>query len=207
LGVLLHKHSNVEMTFNFDPHNSEQMPASAADSNPSARSLDAVQRDRFEMLSAYMDGEVTADERRTVEDWLANDPTVQKLHSRLLRLRQTFQTMPVPVTDEKAVQQTVDAVLARVDRRPRFSAIWGGIAVAAVAIGAISTSLMGDRSPFFQMAQSPRDATQTQPAAKPEPLLIALDQPLIAISKTPVAVQADSGSPARLPQNSTENVR
>jgi len=194
------------MTFNFDPHNSEKMPSSSADSNLPARSLDAVQRDRFEMLSAYMDGEVTADERRTVEEWLTNDPTVQKLHSRLLRLRQTFQAMPVPVTDEKAVQQTVDAVLARVDRRPRFSVIWGGLAVAAVAVGAISTNLMGDR-PFFQMAQSLRDPAQTQPAVKPEPLLIALDQPLIAISKTPVAAQADSLSPSSLPQNSNNNVR
>jgi anti-sigma factor RsiW len=194
------------MTFNFDPHNSKKMPSSSADSNSSARSLDAVQRDRFEMLSAYMDGEVTADERRTVEEWLTNDPTVQKLHARLLKLRQTFQAMPVPTASEKAVQQTVDAVLARVDRRPRFSAIWGGIALAAVAIGAISTNLMGDRS-FFQMAQSSRDPVQTQPAVKPEPLLIALDQPLIAISKTPVAAQADSGSPSPLPQNSNNNVR
>ncbi|PZV17647.1 MAG: Fis family transcriptional regulator [Leptolyngbya sp.] len=182
------------------------MPSSSADSNPPARSLDAVQRDRFEMLSAYMDGEVTADERRTVEEWLANDPTVQKLHSRLLRLRQTFQAMPVPVTDEKAVQQTVDAVLTRVDRRPRFSVIWGGIALAAVAVGAISTNLMGDRS-FFQMAQSSRDPAPTQTAAKPEPLLIALDQPLIAISKTPIANKGASVSPSPLPQNSNNNIR
>ena len=195
------------MTFNFDPHNSKKMPSSSADSNPSARSLDAIQRDRFEMLSAYMDGEVTADERRTVEEWLTNDLTVQKLHARLLRLRQTFQAMPVPATNEKAMQQTVDAVLARVDRRPRFSAIWGGVALAAVAIGAISTSLMGDRSPFFQMAQSSRNPAQTQPTAEPEPLLIALDQPLIAISKTPVAAQADSVSPSSLPRNSNDNVR
>ncbi|MEX0269988.1 anti-sigma factor [Leptolyngbyaceae cyanobacterium UHCC 1019] len=194
------------MTFNFDSSNSKQMP-SAADSNSSARSLDAVQRDRFEMLSAYMDGEVTADERRTVEEWLANDPTVQKLHTRLLRLRQTFQAMPVPSTDEKAVQQTVDAVLARIDRRPRFSVIWGGVALAAVAVGAISTSLMGDRSPFFQMAQSSRDPAQTQTAAKPEPLLIALDEPLIAISKTPVAAQAESVSPSSLSRDSNNNVR
>ncbi|MBM0741566.1 Fis family transcriptional regulator [Phormidium sp. CLA17] len=195
------------MTFNFDSQNSEQMPSGADDFNVPARSLDAVQRDRFEMLSAYMDGEVTADERRMVEEWLANDPTVQKLHFRLLKLRQTFQAMPVPTANEKAVQQTVDAVLARVDRRSRFSAIWGGIALAAVAVGAVSTSLMGDRSPFFQMAQSSRDGAQTQTAVKPEPLLIALDQPLIAISKTPVAAQADGISPSPLPQNSNSDVR
>lgn len=100
------------------------------------------------------------------------------------------------MADEKAVQHTVDAVLARIDRRPRFSVIWGGVALAAVAVGAISSNLLGDRSPLFQMAQSSRDAAQTQTASKPEPLLIALDQPLIAISKTPVAEQADRESPS-----------
>jgi anti-sigma factor RsiW len=195
------------MTSNFDPHNSEQMPSPDSGFNPPVRSRDTVQRDRFELISAYMDGEVTADERRIVEDWLANDLTVQKLHARLLKLRQTFQTMPVPASSDASVQQTVDAVLARVERRPRFSVIWGGLAIAAVAVGAISTSLLGERSPFFQMAQSSRDAAQTQTATKPEPLLIALDQPLIAISKTPVADQNDPRSSSPLPQNSSNNVR
>ncbi|MEL6165322.1 MAG: zf-HC2 domain-containing protein, partial [Cyanobacteria bacterium J06628_3] len=45
-----------------------------------------VKRDRFELLSAYLDGEVTAAERRQVEEWLANDSSVQNLHKRLLSL-------------------------------------------------------------------------------------------------------------------------
>ena len=31
-----------------------------------------VKRDRFELISAYLDGEVTAAERKQVEEWLVN---------------------------------------------------------------------------------------------------------------------------------------
>jgi len=39
--------------------------------------MDMLKRDRFELLSAYLDGEVTAAQRQQVEDWLGNDPEVQ----------------------------------------------------------------------------------------------------------------------------------
>lgn len=173
------------MTANFDSQNSDHQ-SRARNQNQPSRSPDVLQRDRFELLSAYMDGEVSADERRQVEDWLAHDPTVQQLYSRLLKLRQAFQTMPVPTSNDQAVQHTVDAVLARVDQRPRLSVIWGGIAVAAVAVGAFTSALIGD-SPFkTQIAQKPDQPTNVQsPVAKEEPLLVALDKPLVSISEAP----------------------
>lgn len=155
--------------------------------NPNSGSLDTIQRDRFELLSAYLDGEVTAAERKQVEDWLTSDPTVQRLYTRLLKLRQGLQNMPVP-TSERSVQQTVDDVFARVERRPKLSVVWGGAAIAALFIGTLATVLPG-RSPIPQMAESPQE--QTQPAESEtensEPLLIALDKPLVAIPKAPVA--------------------
>jgi anti-sigma factor RsiW len=45
-------------------------------------------RDRFELLNAYLDGEVTAAERRQIEDWLTTDSTIQCLYARALELRQ-----------------------------------------------------------------------------------------------------------------------
>ena len=39
------------------------------------------QRDRFELLSAYIDGEVTAAERGQIEQWLTTDPEVQCLYA------------------------------------------------------------------------------------------------------------------------------
>lgn len=198
--------SDVEMTSNSNSHNSDQQSFSANKNRQASHSVDAMQRDRFEMLSAYLDGEVSADERRQVEEWLANDPTIQRLHTRLVKLRQAFQTMPVPTSSEEAVQQTVDAVLARVDRRPRLSLIWGGIAAAAVAVGAISSVLLGDNSPLPQLAGNQSD-TQTAQTNNPnaEPLLIALDEPLVSIPKTPVA--SPNAENARFPVESNDNVR
>jgi anti-sigma factor RsiW len=190
---------------NFDPLHSES-PSSP--NRQDARSLDAIQRDRFELLSAYMDGEVTADERRQVEDWLATDPTVQNLHSRLLNLRQAFQTMPIPESEQVSVQKTVDAVLARVDRRPRLSVIWGGIAIAAVAVGAVGSFLLGDRSPMPQLANrnTPTESIQSSPNTPDSAvMLVALDKPLVSLPKAPVADPSDS-APTNL-QNDNSSVR
>lgn len=54
---------------------------------------DVMRRDRFELLSAYLDGEVTAQERAVVQHWLNTDPTVTCLYHRLLCLRQGCQDL------------------------------------------------------------------------------------------------------------------
>lgn len=173
--------------------------------NSSPRALDVMHRDRFELLSAYMDGEVTADERRQVEDWLSNDPTVQRLYERLLKLRQSFQAMPVPISDECSVERTVDSVLARVDRRPRRALVWGGIAIAAVVIGAVSSVFLGDRAPVPQLAQTRQETQQPandSPAEPAEPLLVALDKPLISIPASSSSSQSGADETFN-PSNST----
>ncbi|MEM7066612.1 MAG: hypothetical protein AAF572_26040 [Cyanobacteria bacterium P01_B01_bin.77] len=51
---------------------------------------------RFELLSAYLDDEVTAKERQLVAQWLRDDPSIQKMYQQLLMLRQAIRTSPVP---------------------------------------------------------------------------------------------------------------
>lgn len=191
------------MTSNFDSPNFTPQAATSENLNSSPRALDVMHRDRFELLSAYMDGEVTADERRQVEEWLTNDPTVQRLHERLLKLRQSFQAMPVPISDERSVEKTVNSVLARVDRRPRKAVVWGGIAIAAMVVGAVSNVFLGDHSPIPQIAQAPQESTQrlnSDPTS--EPLLVALDKPLISIPATTSSPQPGAGNSLN-PSNST----
>lgn len=188
----IHK-SDVEMTANFDSQNSEKHPLAGDRSQPTA-APDLWQRDRFELLSAYLDGEVSADERRQVEDWLANDPTVQQLHARLLKLRQAFQAMPIPMADERAVQATVDAVFAKVDRRSHPARwLWGGVAIAAVALGAVTSTFLGENrlSPSLVGQNSDPTNVQPSPTDNTEPLMIALDKPLVSISDQP------QGTPAK----------
>ena len=192
------------MNSELNPFN-ENSPDSANHPNPG--SLNEAQRDRFELLSAYLDGEVTATERKQVEDWLAHDPVVQRLHSRLLKLRQGFQSLPVP-TPERSTQQMMDQVFAQVERRPKLSLIWGGAAaIAALFVGALSLGLPG-QSPLPQIAQSPRSqpsTTKPAPQTSPsEPLLVALDQPLVTLPKNsrPLKSPIASPSPDTLPESS-----
>lgn len=168
-----------------------------------------LQRDQFELLSAYLDGEVTAAERRGVEELLSHDEQTKQLYSRLLKLRSGFQGLPL--TAAQPVNSTVDQVMERLDR-PRISRrawVLGGGAIAATAIGAF-TGLFGAQPRLgYQFAlQEPAEleAVATAPVrtlvdsvVKPIPfstteilgaepevaddvLMIALDQPLLGLS-------------------------
>jgi hypothetical protein len=139
-----------------------------------ATACSASQRDRFELLSAYLDGEVTASERRQVEAWLATDAKTQCLYSRLLTLRQGLQTLPI-VKSEQSVEQFVDQVTARLDYQPRRW-IWGGLAVAAMLVGAIFTAVPQDR--YAPSIADSLDSTEEVPSAG---LMIALNHPPIEI--------------------------
>ncbi|MDF5734925.1 MULTISPECIES: anti-sigma factor family protein [unclassified Nostoc] len=156
--------------------------------NESTGLMDMVKRDRFELLSAYLDGEVTAIERRQVEEWLANDASVQCLYARLLKLRQGLRTLPVP-TAQQSPEATVQQVLKRLRRRSRFNWMVGVAAVAACAIGAIS-GLVSGGSRTAQLAQRPQiEPIQTYSASMvpPSPLMVGLNNPVIEIPKAAVA--------------------
>jgi anti-sigma factor RsiW len=173
------------MTYDSNSNNDNLQSAPANQQNPSPGSLGTIQRDRFELLSAYLDGEVTAAERKQVEEWLASDSTIQHLHTRLLKLRQALQTIPAPASQQSA-QETVDRVFARVERKSRLTLVWGGAAIAALLVGTVATLFSGDRfAP--QIAKSPEQIQAPQADSVGEPLLVALDRPLVAIPKAPVA--------------------
>ncbi|MEG4108867.1 zf-HC2 domain-containing protein [Microcoleus sp. S13_C5] len=130
-----------------------------------------MMRDRFELLSAYLDGEVTAAERRQVEEWLTNDPTTKRLYSRLLMMQQSFQAMPVPAAEQSA-QELATKVLQRVERKPKQTWILGGGAIAALLIAVVS-GVGGGRQLFApQFARSPVPAES-------DGLIMALNEPLV----------------------------
>jgi anti-sigma factor RsiW len=119
-------------------------------------------RDLFELLSAYLDGEVSAKERRQIEDWLTTDPGVQRLYARVLKLRQTWQPMPVP-TAQQPGSGTVRQVFPRLNNRPKIAVICGATVLATVLLGALSARLPGHQSPVPTMATAP------QPVVEPKP--------------------------------------
>ena len=140
--------------------------------------MDMQQRDLFELLSAYLDGEVTAKQRRQIEEWLTTDPVVQRLLARVLKLRQRWRTMPVPLQGQP-VSRKVGQVFPRLNTRPKMAVIWGGTVLAAMFIGALSDRLPGRQSPV------PTMATASQPIALPATLMLTLNTPVVEIPKSP----------------------
>lgn len=177
------------MTSNFNDPNDQHQPTPMTGQNSPSGSSNLIQRDRFELLSAYLDGEVTAVERKQVEAWLASDTAVQRLHSRLLKLRHGLQNMPVPASPQ-ATEQTVQNVLHRIDRQPKLSLVWGGAAIAALFVGALVSSILPiSQTPAPQIAKGSQQPGIESPQTNGnEALLVALDKPLVAIPKTPVVV-------------------
>ena len=140
-----------------------------------------VKRDRFELLSAYLDGEVTAAERRQVEEWLANDSSVQNLHKRLLSLRQGLRNLPVP--QEKSIEETVDSVMTRLRRRTRKAWMFGGAAVAACVIGSLSSLIPNGESGIVRLASNPLEQTQKSSSDDGSFPMVALNKPPLPIPK------------------------
>lgn len=147
-----------------------------------------IERERFELISAYLDDEVTADERSEVEGWLDNEPEVQDLYERLVKLHHGFEMMPRPPATE-SVEETIDAVFSRLDKKekPKLILIWSGAgALAATLIAAISSVLSGGNSLIPQLVQSPQPPVS--PISSPQqaavaPIRMALDRPVVNIPK------------------------
>lgn len=155
--------------------------------------MDNFKRDRFELISAYLDGEVTADERRQVEEWLKTDTSAQCLYNRLLKLRQTFRVMPMPSAEQATdlAESTVQQVMRRVERRPRVVAAWGGAAIAAgflgflvhlPDIGSVAMQQVASRS-----VEKESISKSVPTLVEPDALMIALDRPIIEIPKAPTS--------------------
>lgn len=141
------------------------------------RELDVTKRDRFELLSAYLDGEVSPEERRLVMTWLANDPNMQCLYSRLLHIRQGFQGICQASWESDAVDCTAAAVVHKLNYRFRLTCMAGLTAAAVAVIGVFSGTL---NYPVGRFALIPT----TSPSSSEDSLEIALDQPPITIPKS-----------------------
>lgn len=132
------------MTSNFDKHGPSHQRDAVSKPSPGqsapAAALDNLKRDRFELLSAYLDGEVTVSERRQVEQWLETDHNIRCLYSRLLKLRQGMRTMAVPAS-KRSVEQTIQAVYKKADRTPKVVIAWVGAALALLAVPVFSNDL------------------------------------------------------------------
>lgn len=190
--------SNFESEQNQNHQGSgDELAGNQAQNNHHQGNVTTMTCDRFEMLSAYLDGEVTVAERRQVEDWLANDPATKALYSRLLGMQHSFQSMPVPASEQSA-QELAAKVLQRVERKPKRMIVWGGCAIAALFVAVVS-GVGGGRQLFApQFAQSPGNpeydglvVALNEPVVEiinPNDLILGVDAPVVEIPKSGVAI-------------------
>ena len=151
----------------------DSLAQNQANNNYPQGNVTTMMRDRFELLSAYIDGEVTAAERRQVEEWLTNDPTTKRLYSRLMMMQQGFQSMPVPASEQSA-QELATKVLQREGRKTKRTWVLGGGAIAALLMAVVS-GVGGGRQLF-----APQFAASPVPAES-DGLIVALNEPVVEI--------------------------
>lgn len=134
----------------------------------------AVFDERFELLSAYLDGEVTASERQQVEAWLATDRAFQQQYRQMQNIHVAFPLMTVP--SSQSAEALAEGVFGKIDRNRNRKFFWiGGGAIAATLLAAVTGlgGLFGDRSPQLQFAENK--------ANTPAPLMVALNDPILVM--------------------------
>ena len=133
----------------------------------------------YELLSSYIDGEANPEERRQVEQWLATDPQVKRCYQQLRSLSSQWQSLPVPTSEQSAPDELAQAVFEKVNRRTYRRVAWGGTAIAALFVATVSSVSFGSFSRIPQFASRPNN--------QPEPLKIALNEPIVPIVRTDAA--------------------
>jgi len=143
--------------------------------------------ERFELLSAYIDGEVTETEEQLVEQWLSDDVDFRRLYQQQMKLRQSLIDLPVPIaansSAKKETEIMIDRVFAEIDKRSqrrKWKLAGIGISVAAV-VGVFGSLFTFNSSPQFSPVANSVKAPA--PVAE-EPVLIAMEEPLVPLPKS-----------------------
>ncbi len=176
---------NTEYQFNDSSpgkHHQDVSIGNLHHTNELTGAMDMVKRERFELLSAYLDGEVTVAEKKLVEEWLANDADIKQLYVHLLKVRQGMRGIPVPASQE--VGETVEQVLVRVRRRTTSMLVLGGAALAASCIAVISGVFHDGESRIPQLARNQVEEVKPEvDKSTTIALSVSLNQPVVPIPK------------------------
>ncbi|MEM9906299.1 MAG: Fis family transcriptional regulator [Cyanobacteria bacterium P01_D01_bin.44] len=169
------------MTSNLDDIAHRRFPSSATEApthpDPAEFALDATMRDRFELLSAYLDGEVTPGERRQVARWLSEDSRAQALYHRLLSLRQAMRAMPIE-SPEISSNFATDIAFRAVCQRVKIASL----AIACTASAIILSSTNSLMNPLLRPLQGVFSNYSGAPNS--EALEIVLDEPAIELRES-----------------------
>ena len=160
------------MTSNFADFESDPLQPDVAIEDNSA--------DCFELLSAYLDGELSLGEKQQVEIWLDRDPQIKALYTQLLGLQSQMQHSVAPPS-EKSVAEITAEVFATIEVERRHAwqnkLVWASGAVAASLLAAFGL-IPGVNPVGWRLAQ-----TDSNTNADSVMLAVAVNKPAIDIPK------------------------
>lgn len=182
------------MTSNYDDFNLnqifDQIEQNSSIIEPSISNLgdndiDNAEIDRFELLSAYLDGEVSVEERQQVQYWLDNDPQIKKIYLQLSRLHNGIGNIPMP-QETISPKELSERVLQNIDstKRKRQISLWGGGAIAALVLATISNLFIGGgNAPTLRLAES----SEQEGVPAKVMVAVAVNKPAVIIPKTAIS--------------------
>jgi anti-sigma factor RsiW len=126
-------------------------------------------QERFELLSAYIDNEVTSTERSQVEQWLKDDLSYRTQYQQLLKVKRLLLDLPVPSC--MPTELLVSKVIAKINKRSqRKLAISGAIVALVIAI-------FGSVANNYRLKLA--DDTNNE-----EQLILAMEEPIIPMPES-----------------------
>ena len=147
--------------------------------------------EKFELLSAYLDGEVTSAERKQVELWLQDDAAFRGMHHKMQGMHTAIEQIPTPYVTEP-VNKFADEVFAKIDQRRQFKflkVVAGACVAGIVAAGTMFTASFQGANHQMQVAKSALPTSVPNSLSilvKPTPLMVALNDSIVQISPNKV---------------------
>lgn len=155
-----------------------------------------VSTDNFELISAYLDGELSPTDRYQVQKWIDEDPQLKHLYHKLLALQGQIQGLEAP-PNQRTVGEITEQVFQSLDRqRLRRRLLLGGSAIAASCLATITGLIPGLMPSGLRIAQSP-NSRELAPDIAPEQVMlaVALNKPAINIPKLVNGYGIEGSSP------------
>lgn len=140
--------------------------------------LTQLPTDCFELLSSYIDGELSAAEKNQVQQWLDQDPQIKQLYTQLLKLQSNMQCSVANPCDKSTAQITAGVFQSIDHHRRQRKLVWGSSAIAATIMASLTGIIPGFNPLQLKMANQPHP--QQTPTVM---LAVAVDKPAINIPK------------------------